>query len=55
MAEEYNKLTVQQLKDQLTKRKLPVTGKKSDLIMRLLEADEVITKRELDQGILNRD
>ncbi len=40
--ENYSKLTVVLLKEELKKRGLPITGKKSDLVARLEEADKVV-------------
>ena len=39
MAEDYESMTVAQLKELLKEQGLPVSGKKTDLIARLLEAD----------------
>ena len=39
MADGYAKMTVQQLKEELVKRELDTSGKKADLIARLVEAD----------------
>ena len=39
MAEEYESLTVAELKDLLRERELPVSGNKAELIARLVESD----------------
>ena len=48
MAEDYESMTVAQLKELLKEQDLPVSGKKSDLIARLQEAgDDVDEVMEL--------
>jgi hypothetical protein len=41
--QDYEAWTVEQLKEQLDKRGLPKTGKKDDLVLRLLEDDDTRT------------
>ena len=40
MAEDYQKMTVAELKELLKEAELPLSGKKADLIARLVEANE---------------
>ena len=46
MAEEFEGLTVAELKVLLKERSLPVSGKKSELIERLVNAEEVVEESD---------
>jgi DNA-binding response OmpR family regulator len=46
MAEDYQKMTVAQLKELLKEADLPLSGKKADLIARLTEASEAAPAAE---------
>ena len=48
MAEEYESMTVAQLKELLKEQGLPVTGKKADLVARLVEASGETTEPEME-------
>jgi len=47
MAVEWNKLTIAKLKDELSSRGLDVTGKKGELIKRILEHDKILEEEAL--------
>ena len=56
MAEEFEGLTVAELKVLLKERGLPVSGKKSELIERLVNADEVVEETdEIDTPVVEDD
>ena len=49
MAEDYQKMTVAELKELLKAAELPLSGKKADLIARLMEADEAAPAEEEEE------
>ena len=56
MAEEFEGLTVAELKVLLKERSLPVSGKKSELIERLVNAEEVVEESdEIDTPVVEED
>ena len=62
MAEDYESMTVAQLKELLKEQDLPVSGKKSDLIARLQEAaggeeivEEVVDEAPADEAVVDED
>ena len=56
MAEEFEGLTVAELKVLLKERGLPVSGKKSELIERLVNAEEVVEESdEIDTPVVEED
>ena len=59
MAEDYESMTVAQLKELLKEQDLPVSGKKSDLVARLMEAgdeaDEIVEEEAPEQEAADDD
>jgi len=55
MAEDYESMTVAQLKEALKELDLPVSGKKSDLLARLQEAAGAVATADVDEEIVEND